>query len=252
MYAETSDRPGLDEQYIAATNASDLTLDPDRRGAADHLIAAGLAANRMGQALKHLLSEWAVAPKPAPWTEDDVLALATQLPKRKDKLDVKRARAMVISEYAAALRRAYMRLPGRMDALAIMAEWAARRGVDPDLLSPALYHRLAPNCPACHGRKQEKRPDAPVLGKQCTHCAGTGTWPRPPGAERVDNWLRGCSGREKGDRARVMHEELTPEEWRELRESRMRGDVEPEDTADEAARIAALFRIGNRGLRRNG
>ena len=27
---ENTDRPGLDEQYIMATNASDLTVDPDR------------------------------------------------------------------------------------------------------------------------------------------------------------------------------------------------------------------------------
>ena len=42
------ERPGLDEQYIMATNATDLTVDSNKVTAVDFLIEAGLVGNRMG------------------------------------------------------------------------------------------------------------------------------------------------------------------------------------------------------------
>jgi len=206
MLADTQDRPGLDEQYIAATNASDLTLDPDHRGAVDHLIAAALGGNRMGDALNHLRSEWDAAQKPPKWTEDDIAARAATLPaKKKGKPDLKMARAQLIAQYARSLREAYLRLAGRALCLEILAEWAARRDVDPDLLSPALYHWLAPNCPVCDGLGKMRMHDAPVLGKDCTHCAGSGKWPRPLGAERAEAFIKGCVGKAKRERAGLLY-----------------------------------------------
>lgn len=203
-----NDRPGLDEQYIAATNASDLTLDPNHLCAADHLIAAALGGNRMGDALNHLRSEWDAALKPAKWTEADVSARAQTLPKRKGKPDLKMARGQLIVEHASALRGVYMRLAGRVVCLGILAEWAARRDVDADLLSPALYHYLNPLCPVCDGLGKLRHPDAPVLGKDCHHCAGTGKWPRPLGAERVESFLKGSVGKAKAQRGQNLHGEI--------------------------------------------
>lgn len=202
---DTRDRPGLDEQYVAATNTSDLTLDPDHRCAADHLIAAALSGNRMGDALNHLRSEWDSALKPVKWTEDDVAARAQKLPKRKGKPDLKMARGQLIVEHASALRMVYMRLGGRALCLEILAEWAAKRNVDPDLLSPALYHYLNPLCPVCDGLGKLRHQDAPVLGKDCHHCAGSGKWPRPLGAERVESFLKGSVGKARQDRASLLH-----------------------------------------------
>lgn len=241
---EQNPPPGLDEQYIAATVASDLTLRAHRRGAADHLIAAGLVGNRMGAVLKHLRAEWDLAAKPAPWTDADVTERAEIVLTKKGKPDMSRARAQIIMEYATGMQQAYMRLPTRMDALAIMADWAHRRSWDPDLLSPALYHHLAPTCPVCHGLKQLRRDDAPVLGKQCYYCAGEGTRAKPLESHRVLNWLKSCEGAERGERRAVLHEEFTADEWKEMRERRLAGPVTPDDSPEDTARIAAAFRLG--------
>lgn len=207
MLADNTERAGLDEQYIAATNSSDLTLDPEHRCAADHLIAAGLASNRMGDALNHLRSEWDTAMKPAKWTEDDVAARAGTLPKRKGKPDLKMARAQIIVQHAAALRAVYMQLAGRARCLVVLGEWAALRNVDPDLLSPSLYHYLNPLCPVCDGLGKLRHAEAPVLGKDCHHCAGTGKWPRPLGSDRVEAFMKGCVAKARQDRRALLYGE---------------------------------------------
>ncbi len=205
MLADTNERAGLDEQYIAATNASDLTMHPDHRGAVDHLIASALGSNRMADALNYLRGEWDGAEKPAKWTEADVLAHADTLPKKKGRPDVRMARTQMIVAYSRAMRAAYTRLAGRALCLEILREWAARRGVDADLLSPALYHWLHPVCPVCDGLKKIRHQDAPVLGKDCHHCAGTGKWPRPPGGDRIESFLKGCVGKARQDRGYLLY-----------------------------------------------
>ena len=244
MYADTHDRPGLDEQYIVATNGNDLKVDPDRTTAADHLIAAGLVGNRMGSILIHLIGEWASADKPPKWTDDEVALRAQSLPKlKKDKPDLKRARGEAIVAHARALRETYFSLPSRTAALDIMAEWAWRRQVDPDLLSPSLYHYLSPSCPVCEGRKHMLLPDAPVLGKQCHACDGTGLVKTD---KRVNDWLKACAGKARGQRGNLMHgkADVTP------MVDRLRGPIEADDTPEENARVASMFKE-SLGLRKN-
>jgi hypothetical protein len=200
----TSDRPGAEEQYLLATSTSDLTLNPDRVCAATHLIAAGLVGNRMGEALSHLRSEWAGASKPRKATEDEIAARAAELPKRHGKPDIKRARTEMLIGYAVALRHRAHQMRGWNPAMALLIEWAILRDVDRDLLSPSLYHFLAPTCPVCDGLGKRRMPDAPVLGKECHHCAGTGKWPRPLGAEQVQEWLARCAGKAKRDRGALV------------------------------------------------
>lgn len=200
----TSDRPGLEEQYLLATSSSDLTLNPDRVCAATHLIAAGLVGNRMGEALTHLRSEWQTADKPRKATEAEIMARAAELPKLKGKPDVKRARMEALVTYATALRKRAHQMRGWIVAMGLLREWAENRDVDVDLLSPALYHWLSPSCPVCDGLGKRRLPDAPALGKDCHHCAGTGKWPRPLGAHVVDDWLRRCLGHAKADRGALV------------------------------------------------
>lgn len=232
-------KPGLDEQYLVATNTSDLTLNPDRTCSATHLIAAGLLGNRMGQALVHLRAQWDCAEKPRKMTEAEIGARAEELPKRKGKADVKRARTEALVGFAVATRRRAHALAGWVPALSVMAEWAVIRGVDVDLLSPALYHWLAPSCPVCDGLGQRKMDDAPVLGKQCHHCEGSGTWPRPLGAEKIHDWLKGCVGKAKADRSGLLHGRIDSDDLRERAASRAK--PMPEDEGDVAA-VAAHFR----------
>lgn len=235
----TSDKPGLEEQYIAATNASDLTLNPDRTCAATHLIAAGLLGNRMGQALAFLRSEWDAADKPRKATEQEIEARAEELPYRKGKPDVKRARTEMLVGYSVALRHRAHALAGWSSAVAIMGEWAKLRGVDFDLLSPSLYHFLAPTCPVCDGLGHRKMEGAPVLGKACHHCGGTGKWPRPLGADRVSDWLKACAGKARADRSGLIHGRIDAEDLRERKAKR--AAPLPEDEGDVAA-VAEHFR----------
>lgn len=204
MSQETTDRPGLEELYQLATSTSDLTLNPDKVCAATHLIAAGLTGNRMGEALTHLRSEWAMADKPRKATDAEIAGRAAVLPKLKGKPDVKRARTMLLVEYAAGLRKRAHQMRGWAPAMVLLAEWATLRGVDRDLLSPSLYHWLAPTCPVCDGRGAQRLPDAPSLGKQCHHCAGTGKWPRPLGADQVANWLASCASKARRERGALL------------------------------------------------
>jgi hypothetical protein len=198
------DRPSLEEAYLLATSTSDLTLNPDRICSATHLIAAGLVGNRMGEALTHLRSEWQSAAKPRKATEAEILVKSATLPKHKGKLDVKRARTVLLVEYSAAMRRRAHQLTGWAPAMHILIEWAVERNVDPDLLSPALYHWLAPGCPVCDGLGKHRLPDAPALGKDCHHCAGTGKWPSPLGAHVVQDWLQRCLGHAKKERGALV------------------------------------------------
>lgn len=210
MLNDTNDRPSLDEQYIIATNSSDLTLNPVRTCAATHLIAAGLTGNRMGEALAHLWSEWAAADKPRKATEVDiefraVLLLSVLGVGHKGRPDLKRARAEALVVHHLALRQRAHRLRGWPAAMVLLHEWAQAHNVDADLLSPALYHWLNPTCPVCDGHGVRKQPDAPTLStKKCNHCAGTGKWPRPLGAHQVHDWLQRCVGTAKGDRGALL------------------------------------------------
>lgn len=246
MYADTHDRPGLDELYLLATNASDLTVDADRTTAADHLIAAGLVGNRMGSILIHLIGEWMAADKPPRPSEYDIALRAELLwcalgVGHKKKPDLKRTRAELMNAHARAMRAVYFSLPSRMDALAIMADWARWKGVDVDLLSPALYRHLDPACPVCEGRGKMVMADAPVLGKECHACGGTGIYPQALGAHRIRDWLKDCAGRARAQRGGIVRGRVTSDDVTPLAD-RLRGPVEADDAPEEQARVAEHFR----------
>lgn len=200
-----ADRPDAGEQYLTAMNTSDLTVEADRRGAADVLIAAGFAgqSNVLGQALSRLQAEWDKSAKPRKATEAEIEAAAAASPKH-GKPDIHKARTVALVGYATAMRKRAEQMPGRPEVLRLLGEWAQAKGVDPDILSPALFFFLAPTCPVCDGLGHRKLPDAPVLGKTCNHCNGTGKWPRTMEAERVDSFIRGCVARAKHSRKEFL------------------------------------------------
>ena len=249
---DTNDRPGLDEQYLVATNSSNLTLNPDRICAATHLIAAGLLGNRMGEALIHLRAEWDSADKPRKLTEHEisaravavacVLAKERKVPVKSVKPDFRRARTEALLGYATAMRHRAHAMRGWMPAIMLLRQWAELRDVDMDLLSPALYHWLAPTCPVCDGLGKRRLPEAPVLGKQCHHCNGSGAWPRPLGAERIHEWLKGCVGKGRADRSGLINERIDASDLRERTAGRKGpAEVESDEAADAAA--AETFRL---------
>lgn len=203
-------RRSLDESYGIARNTSDLTVAGGLvsgeglvNKAADILGAAGMMGqrHRLGMALIALQSEWDRCEKPPKRTEAQIEARAAELPDKRGRPDMKRARAEALVWHATALRQRAMSLRGRSVVLGLLTDWATLRGVDVDLLSPAIFHWLAPCCPVCDGHGKLKRPDAPVLGAQCYHCHGSGAWTRPLGASAIHEHITDCIGKAKSGMA---------------------------------------------------
>jgi hypothetical protein len=192
-----SDRATVDEQYATASNTSDLTVDPNHRRAVDVIIAAGMTRNRLGQALANLRSEWDGCAKPPKRTQAQIEARAKELADKRGKPDLRRAKVEALVWHATAMRERAMKLRGRAVVLGLLTEWAVIRGIDVDLLSPALFHWLAPHCPACDGLGRIRREDAPVLGQQCNHCHGSGQWMRPMGAGVIHEYIADALGKAK-------------------------------------------------------
>jgi hypothetical protein len=70
-----SDKPGIEEMYQVAGNTSNLTVEADRRGAGDVIIAAGWSASRIGMALLRLHSEFDASEQPTKPSKESIAAL---------------------------------------------------------------------------------------------------------------------------------------------------------------------------------
>jgi hypothetical protein len=184
MLDTNAERAGIEERYETACNASSLKVESERGGAVDVLIASAWSGAGLGAALRRLHSQW-VKVAPRRFTEEHVIQRAAELPKRRDKPDLKRARTDLLLAYRAAIREAAGKLRGREAIVEGLTEWAVLKGEDPDVVERALTYWLAPLCPVCDGHGKRKLPDAPVLGANCHHCNGAKTLPAPMGAGRV-------------------------------------------------------------------
>ena len=140
------------EAYSSAGNTSDLTVKADKRTDADVLIAAGWSPGLLGAALLRLHSEWDGAAKKRHMDETEAFLLFGQLK---------------------TLRRA-------VDGI---AAWAERKGhKEPrTLANGVLIYWLHDNCQHCHGRGHEVIHGAPVLGRRCRKCGGSGKRQAPGG-----------------------------------------------------------------------
>lgn len=208
MAMADTERPTIEERHLSATNTSDLTIDPQRRGKGDVILAAGLAAsgNQLGHALMHLRAEWDRCDKPAKRSAAWISKRAVEVPDKKGRPDVRRAWNEAMVWHATAMRQRAMKLTGRSVVIGLLQEWAALRGIDPDLLSPAVFHWLAPACPACDGVGKR-----PVLygheqsKEDCQHCRGSRVWPRPLGAEVIHNHLKKCLLKAMSETGRALY-----------------------------------------------
>jgi hypothetical protein len=209
MMADTQNPPpGIEEKYLTATNATNLTLDLREKhvGPLDVVIASAYAPSRLGNALIQLRAEWDRTNKPAKRTDAEIAQRAAQVLDKKGKPDLHRARAEALIWHARAMRERAMSLRGRNVVIGLLTDWAVPRGIDVDLISPTLFHWLAPRCPVCDGRKTMRRPDAPVLTEQkCNECKGTGGWPRPPGAEAIHGHIKKAVGYANSNRREKLY-----------------------------------------------
>jgi len=188
MLADSTDKPGIEEQYQTAGNTSDLTVEADRKGAADILIASGWSQSYGGMALLRLHTEWTSA-RPRMFTAQHVADQAATLPLKKGKPDLKRARADLLAAYLAVVKELADKLRGRTQIMEHLLHWAALKGIDAAVVGPTLTHWLAPQCPACGGLGKRRLPDAPVLAESCDHCRGTGERARPLGSGHMYSYI---------------------------------------------------------------
>lgn len=153
-----TDKPSIEETYSRAGNTSNLTVEADRRGDADVLIAAGMvgASKSLGMALLRLHSEYDGA---------------SRLREGASRLDV----AML----AARLRG----LPGVVGAVTERAAvWGMEQPKD-KALAVVLWW-LDKQCRRCTGRMFEPIPGTPALSAiRCRACNGTGEAHLPHGGE---------------------------------------------------------------------
>lgn len=163
-----NEKPGIDERYTRATNATSLVVTAERAGAGDVLIAAGWAKSRVGSALLRLASEWDASEKPLRPKSDKVSA---------DEL------ARWFEHENKILMGKLKTLPQVREQIAL---WAANKGTRDanDKAGTALLWWLDPNCKACHGRRFETVKDTPTLsGRNCPACRGSGHRPMRGGVE---------------------------------------------------------------------
>lgn len=170
----------VEEAYTrAGTSSSNLKVDPDRRGDADVLIAAGWSPGMLGGALMRLRGEWdSTAQQRRSHPEADAVQLLSRL----------RSLAQVLEA---------------------VEHWAAaKRLADPRCLArTSVCYWLDPTCRACMGRGSALVPGTPMLGRVCTACGGSRKAREPMGQDgrRMLNMLDDCVSRRNQSMKKRLH-----------------------------------------------
>lgn len=180
--------PTVEERYTNAAHTTSLAVNPDRRGAADYLMAAGWSESRLGAALMRLRSEWDGAQKPRAVSREAVdaavtFAMGKGVPSQDDYRQARRQHAEWLLHEQKILMGQLKSLP---EVRAALVETVARRGYEnaEDLAMGTLMWWLDPTCRVCHGRKFEAVKDTGRLsGRLCPACRGSGLRLRDLGIE---------------------------------------------------------------------
>lgn len=136
-----SERPSSLERLSVAMSTSDLTLDANHRGAADYIVALGIAGIRHSAVASPMMR--------------------VHLAGRPDDL-----------------RAAFNAVLGLVRRLNLKKNWRLAGHSTQAVALHALSHHVDPTCPHCHGRKFELLEGSPTLStKICRHCHGTGRRP---------------------------------------------------------------------------
>lgn len=214
-----NDRPGTEEVYTCAGNASNLRVQAERAGRADVLIAAGWSVSQLGMALLRLHTEWDAAEKPRKPTKLAIEAVALTLPllmpvgKKKAVPDLSRAAALAHGWHLHELRTLVGKLhvlPAVRYAVALQAGRWRIEGPS-DVAASAILYWLDQTCHPCSGLKWAAIPGTPALSnRQCKVCHGSGMAVVPHGqaGKRLCNFMDDCVSRAQQslrNRLRAMH-----------------------------------------------
>lgn len=191
----TIDKPTLRESLSIAGNSSDLSVNPERRGDADVLIASGLAVHQIGRYLDQLTSEWDACTPPRRLNKQDIERVAQEMPRIKVNkdgcevmvLDMPGAHEKAQKWVNAGRRRVLGKLktlPKLMDESRGVMPWMVARGIaEPEhVLLDVLGWILDRKCPACNGTQWEVVSGTNRHGsKACRTCRGIGERDIPHG-----------------------------------------------------------------------
>ncbi|MDZ7863012.1 hypothetical protein [Acidovorax sp.] len=180
----------VEEAYTrAGTSSSNLKVDPDRRGDADVLIAAGWSPGMLGGALMRLRGEWDSVAAPR-FTQDSVAH------QRRSHPD-----ADVVQLLS--------RLRSLAQVLEAVERWAAAKGLADarTLARTSVCYWLDPTCRACLGRGSALVPGTPMLGRLCKACGGSRKASEPMGQDgrRLLNMLDDCVSRRNQSMKKRLH-----------------------------------------------
>ncbi len=191
----------VEEAYTrAGTSSSNLKVDPDRRGDADVLIAAGWSPGMLGGALMRLRGEW-----------DSVAA-----PRFRQHSTAHQRRNHPGADADAGAGADAVQLLGRLRSLAQVLEaverWAtAKHLADARTLArTSVCYWLDPTCRACLGRGAALVPGTPMLGRVCKACGGSRKAREPMGQDgrRTLNMLDDCVSRRNQSMKKRLHNSM--------------------------------------------
>lgn len=208
-----NERPNVEERYTSAGNATDLTVDAERGGAADVIIAAGWSPSRLGAALLRLHSEWDASEKPKKMTKEAIEGLALTLPRIEQGrkmvkgeavvnmvVDMRRANQMAHDWHLHELRLLLGKLktlPAIRYQIALQADqWGMADAQDK--AAAVIRYWLDQACGSCHGRKFRLIPGTPALSdRPCLVCHGSGIGHAPYGQDgrKLVNFIDDCVSR---------------------------------------------------------
>jgi hypothetical protein len=187
-----SEHRTVEENYISASNTSDLRVEADKRNAADVLIAAGWTPGVLGNALMRLQGEWDGSARPVYPSHSRILLAAAKMPrevtvngetiKRTDKELIALAVKQANEWYSNDLKILRLSLKSIVRVHELIQHWAKDKAQHPEKFAAIITaYWLESICPACSGRGKEVIDGSPVLGEDCKVCNGTGKRKEPMG-----------------------------------------------------------------------
>ncbi|MDH0776349.1 hypothetical protein N5C96_23345 [Delftia tsuruhatensis] len=177
-----AERPTVAERLTSASTSSDLSVDLEKRGDADYLIAAGIQRAVLGRLVQQLICEWDRREKPRPLTDEQLQRVAEQMPRKsRGRLDMVGARVAEgrwHMERRMEILRGLPQYTRLVDAHAGFLPWVLAQGIKDARakLTDVLLWWCDSKCPGCGGLK---------LGEMaiCETCKGFGTRDVPHEAE---------------------------------------------------------------------
>jgi len=200
------DKRGIEEAYTSAMNSSDLSVEADRKGDADVIIAAGWSQMRVGGAVMRLHTEYDSTERPR------MLGAAYFFPPGKTTKEQRKHAGRQANDFNRKQLRLFMeRLRSLKDVREQLVLQLVRWSVeDPrEKASQIIGWWLHQCCPGCNGTKfQVAEGTGRHNGKPCSECHGTGKSETPHGGDgrRAASWMDQCVERNRSQIASRMHQ----------------------------------------------